>query len=65
MVDSDYRGNISVILTNSLSENVIVGLGEKTVQIMFVRPETVSFEEVSDCCDTTIRGSRGFGSTST
>ena len=63
VVDSDYRENISVILTNFSSENVIVGLGDKIAQIMFVRPKTVSFEKVSDFCDTTIRASRGFGST--
>ena len=60
VVDFGYRGNISVILTDFSSENVIVGLGDKIAQIMFVRPQTVSFEEVSDFCDTIIRGSRGF-----
>ena len=38
VVDSDYRGNISVILTNFSSSNVEVNIGDKIAQIIFVKP---------------------------
>ena len=38
VVDSDYRGNISVILTNFSSFDVNVKVGDKIAQIMFVKP---------------------------
>ena len=62
VIDSDHRGNISVILTNFLSSNVDVKLGDRIAQIMFVRPEQVSFKEVKDFGDETVRGTKGFGS---
>ena len=34
-VDSDYRGNISVILTNLSSWNIKIGRGDRIAQIIF------------------------------
>ena len=62
VIDADHRGNISVILTNFLSSNVDVKLGDRMAQIMFVRPEQVSFKEVKDFGDETVRGTKCFGS---
>ena len=63
VVDSDYRGNISVILTNFSSADYTVDVGDKIAQIMLVHPEPVSFEEVQEFSDITDRGWKGFGST--
>ena len=63
VVDSDYRGNISVILTNFSSSDVEVNIGDRIAQIMFVKPVPLYFKEVEDFCGTTVRGSKGFGST--
>ena len=63
VVHSDYRRNISVILTNFSSSDVNVKVGDKIAQIMFVKPELVSFEEVNGFTDITTRGTGGFDST--
>ena len=63
VVDSDYRGNISVILTNFSSADYTVDVGDKIAQIMFAQPEPVSFEEAQGFSDITDRGCKGFGST--
>ena len=63
VVDSDYRGNISVILTNFGSGDVNINIGDKIAQIMFVKPVPVFFEEVSEFSDSTVRGACRFGST--
>ena len=60
VVDSDYRGNISVILTNFASSDVNVKVGNWIVQIMFLKRE-VSFVEVAEL-GKTARGTGGFGS---
>ena len=63
MIDSGYRGNIGVILTNFGASDLNINLGDKIAQIMFIKPAPVFFEEVSDFSDNTVRGSGGFGST--
>ena len=63
VVDSGYRGNIGVILTNFSASDLNINLGDKIAQIMFIKPAPVFFEEVSDFSDNTVRGSGGFGST--
>ena len=61
-IDSDYRGQISVILRNEGSENFIVSRGMRIAQIVFAKVEQVVFEVVTDF-DITARGDNGFGST--
>ena len=61
VVDSDYRGNISVILTNFASSDVNAKVGNWIAQIMFLKRE-VSFVEVAGL-GKTARGTGGFGST--
>ena len=63
VVDSGYRGNVGVILTNFSASDLNINLGDKIAQIMFIKPTPVFFEEVSDFSDNTVRGSGGFGST--
>ena len=62
VVDSDYSGNISVILTNFASSDVNVKVGDRIAQIMFLKRKEVSFVEVSKL-GKTARGTGGFGST--
>ena len=62
-IDSDYRGNISVTLTNFSYFAVNIKKGDKVAQTFFLQKEEVTFEDVDEFCDTTIRGIKGFGST--
>ena len=58
VVDSGYRGNISVILTNFDWSNVEIKKRDGISQIIFlIKEEADSFD------DTTVRGLKGFGST--
>ncbi len=61
-VDSDYRGEVKVILLNSGDEDFIVTRGMRIAQIVFARVEQLALHEVSSL-DETVRGSGGFGST--
>ena len=63
VIDSEYRDNISVILTNFSSFAVDIKKGEKIAQIVFLQKEEVTFEEVDEFNDTTIDGVNGFVST--
>lgn len=63
-IDSDYRGEIGVLLIN-LGENVVqVSKGERIAQ-MVVAPVTRARILQVDSLDDTARGSGGFGSTGT
>ena len=62
VVDSDYCRNISVILTNFDLSDVNIKVGDRIAQIMFLKTEEVSFDEVFEL-GTTARESGGFGST--
>jgi dUTP pyrophosphatase len=61
-IDSDYRGEVKVILVNLGNEDFEVKNGERIAQIV-VAPVTIgSFEQVT-ALDETERGAGGFGST--
>ncbi len=62
VIDSDYRGEISVGLFNSSKEDFTVNPGERIAQIMFLPVSSASFIPV-DSLDETERGAGGFGST--
>lgn len=62
VVDSDYRGNVGVILANDNNSSFSVKAGMKVAQMVFVKAEVASFDEVT-LLDDTSRGSGGFGST--
>ena len=62
VADSDYRRNISVILTNFDLSDVNITVGDRIAQIMFLKTEEASFDEVFEL-GTTARVSGGFGST--
>ncbi|MCR4676524.1 MAG: dUTP diphosphatase [Sphaerochaetaceae bacterium] len=61
-VDSDYRGEIKVILVNLSDSDFIIKDGDRIAQMVIARHETASFETVVSL-DETERGEGGFGST--
>ena len=61
-IDSDYRGEIKVILFNHGKEEFIVNNNDRIAQIVLMPILKVEFEEVEDLPET-IRGTGGFGST--
>lgn len=63
-IDSDYRGEIKVILANSGKASYAIQPGERIAQLVIARYETVRWELV-DSLDETERGTGGFGSTGT
>ena len=61
-IDSDYRGEIGIILINLSEEEFIVQDGERICQMIITKHETVSWEEVEEL-NTSTRGKGGFGHT--
>lgn len=61
-VDSDYRGEVGVILANIGSEPFVIRRGERIAQLVIARHERAEWVEV-EALDQTARGSSGFGST--
>lgn len=61
-IDSDYRGEIGVILINLGQEAYTINRGDRIAQLVIVKYERVEFELVSDL-DSTERGKGGFGHT--
>ncbi|HEY0165245.1 MAG TPA: dUTP diphosphatase, partial [Sphingomicrobium sp.] len=63
-IDSDYRGEVKVILANLGQEIFSVGRGERIAQLVPAPVLRATFEEVSQLSESE-RGSGGFGSTGT
>ena len=61
-IDSDYRGELKVILYNHGSEEFIVNNDDRIAQMILVPIIKATFEEVENLPET-IRGEGGFGST--
>ena len=61
-IDADYRGEVCVILINLSQEDFVIEDGERVAQMVIVRYEQSSWEEV-ETLDDTERGSGGFGHT--
>ena len=61
-IDSDYRGEIGVILINLSSENYTLNPGERIAQLVVSKYEKISWDLQEDL-DITSRGNQGFGST--
>lgn len=61
-IDSDYRGEVAVILINLSSEEVMIEPGDRIAQLVVARHEKVVWEEM-ETLSATERGSGGFGST--
>jgi dUTP pyrophosphatase len=61
-VDSDYRGELKVILINLGDAPVTLGHGDRIAQIVFAAVHRARWEEAETLNDTQ-RGAGGFGST--
>lgn len=61
-IDSDYRGEVGVLLINLSSEPFVIENGERVAQMVVAAHEQASWKEVSELSDTD-RGAGGFGST--
>lgn len=62
VIDSDYRGEIRVVLLNHGKTPQTVDNGERVAQFLITPVFTPTYEEVGELTDTD-RGSGGFGST--
>lgn len=61
-IDSDYRGEIKVILINHGSEPFEIHRGDRIAQLVLAPVALAKWQEVGEL-DETGRGARGFGST--
>ena len=61
-VDSDYRGEVSVLLINHGDEPFSISRGDRIAQVVFAKVAQVEFLEV-DSLDNSRRGTSGYGST--
>ena len=62
VVDSDYRGEIRVVLLNHSKQPQLLEPGERVAQFVITPVLQPAYEEVEDLTDTN-RGTGGFGST--
>lgn len=61
-IDSDYRGEIKILLINLSNETSVVNTGERIAQMVIAKYERVGLDEVDSLSDTE-RGAGGFGHT--
>ena len=65
IIDSDYRGNIKVLLMNNSDRAYMIFTGEAIAQIIFRKYETVEFKFLSvedfNTNNNSERGTKGFG----
>ncbi len=61
-IDSDYRGELKIILFNHSNKDFIINNGDRIAQMVLVPILKMEFEEV-DSLPNTVRGQGGFGST--
>jgi dUTP pyrophosphatase len=61
-IDSDYRGEVKVIMSNFGSGEFIVNRGDRIAQMIIARYARVTWEE-SASLEQTARGAGGFGHT--
>jgi dUTP pyrophosphatase len=63
-IDSDYRGEIKIILINLSNETAQVHHGERIAQMIINKYEKATFTDVDELSETS-RGEGGFGHTGT
>lgn len=61
-IDSDYRGEIKVILHNTRTDNFLIKKGDRIAQIVLAKVEKMTLNKVSELSNTN-RGDGGFGHT--
>jgi len=62
VVDSDYRGELKVILYNTSEEEFAIRIGSRVAQFIIEKISMPEVQEVQDL-NLTERGNNGFGST--
>ena len=62
VIDSDYRGEVGVILFNFGNKDFIVNMGDRIAQLIFEKIKTPKIKE-TDELEGTDRGIGGYGST--
>jgi len=61
-IDSDYRGEVKIILTNFGKKPYIIRRGDRIAQMIVAKYERVQWKEVSSLAES-VRGEGGFGHT--
>lgn len=61
-IDSDYRGEIKVVLINLSGEDQVINPGDRIAQLVLQKTEKIQWEQVTVLTET-VRSSGGFGST--
>lgn len=61
-IDSDYRGEVGVILINLGAEDFVINRGDRIAQAVVAQHARIVWE-TPDALETTARGEGGFGST--
>jgi len=61
-IDSDYRGELKVILQNGGAEPVTIARGDRIAQVVFARYEAPELIDATELAESS-RGPGGFGST--
>ena len=61
-IDSDYRGEIKVIIYNHSNKDFIINNGDRIAQMVFTPVVKMELEETNELPQT-LRGNDGFGST--
>ena len=61
-IDSDYRGEIKVIMINLSNETTVINTGERIAQMIISKYEKVQLKDVDELNETE-RGEGGFGHT--
>ena len=61
-IDSDYRGEIKIIIYNHGNQDFMVNNGDRIAQMILMPIVKIEFEE-TDSLPETVRGKGGFGST--
>ena len=61
-IDSDYRGELKILLINHGSEPFAIRRGDRIAQLVPAAVTPAAFDEVEELCETE-RGAGGFGST--
>ncbi len=62
VVDSDFKGEVKVLLANTTAASFVVNKGDRIAQLIlevFATPDVICVEHVGDSA----RGEAGFGST--
>ena len=61
-IDSDYRGELKVIMINHGAEPFAIARGDRIAQLVLAPVTQATWDEVAEL-DDTVRGAGGFGST--